>query len=116
MQTPATRVLHLNPHALAPRIFHLDGCALEHDALEQALASGVFHFNYHALEHAAASSVFHPNRRDLAPRIFHLNHHSIRQTLAPDRFASGLKSGLRDQRGAGCPALADQAVLVRRKQ
>ncbi len=116
MQTPATRVLHLNPHALAPRIFHLDGCALEHYALEQALAPGVFHLNYHASEQAAAPRVFHLNRRDLAPRVFHLNHYSIRQTLAPDRFASGPKSGWRDQQGADCPVLADQAVLVLWKQ
>jgi len=83
VQAPAPRVFHLNRHDLAPRVIHLDGCALA-----KALAPRVFHLNYHAPEHAPAAGVFRLNRRDLAPRIFHLNHHAIRQVLAPDRSVS----------------------------
>ena len=36
------------PMRLAPRVFHLDGYAFEHYALEQALAPEVFHLNFHA--------------------------------------------------------------------
>ena len=111
VQAPAPRVFHLNRHDLAPRVIHLDGYALE-----QALATGIFHLNYHASEHALAPRVFLLNRRDLAPRIFHLNHHTIRQALAPDSFVSGLKSGWRVLEDADFPALADQVVLLRWKQ
>ena len=106
-QAPAPRVFHLNRHDLVPRIFYLDSYALEHYALEQALAPGVFHINYHASEDADAPRVFHLNRRDLALRIFHLNHHAIRQALAPDSSVSRLKSGWCDLQDADCPISAD---------
>jgi hypothetical protein len=109
VQAPAPRVFHFNRDDPAPMVIHLDGCALE-----QALAPGVFHLNYHAFEHALATRIFRLNGRDSATRIFHLNHPIIKQVLAPDRFANGLESGWHDLRYADCPILTDQTNSARR--
>jgi hypothetical protein len=47
----------------------------------QALASEIFHLNYHAIQQALAASVFRLNRRNHAPGVIHLNHHTARRLL-----------------------------------
>jgi len=82
----ASRIFHHNLHPRAPRVVDLDGWALEHYAIAQALAPWVFHLNYRPLKHAPAPRAFRLNRRDPAPGIFHLGHLTISITSPSGRL------------------------------
>jgi len=85
-QACATRVFHLNRHAIAARIFDL-----KYHAIVQALVAGIFHHKHHSTEQPLAAKIVHLKRRDPASRIFHLNHPVIGYSFTPKRFFTELR-------------------------